>query len=164
MVVWVLLLACRCLLSGIVIFSMCGFSFVRPWQIKSMFWWGLWELLWIESAAGFWKKWIKTTRLHLWFNRDIPLSGEELQFVVEKVLRMFSKLDLQEIPPLVYQLLLLSAKVGACGSCSPWACEEKHTRLRQGLNFRGFQFLPLCAVESRTSSGFLVLLLFVLYL
>ncbi|NXN17270.1 FANCI protein, partial [Indicator maculatus] len=41
---------------------------------------------------------------------DIPLSGEELQFVVEKVLRMFSKLDLQEIPPLVYQLLLLSAK------------------------------------------------------
>ncbi|NXC59654.1 FANCI protein, partial [Aleadryas rufinucha] len=42
--------------------------------------------------------------------RDIPLSGEELQFVVEKVLRMFSKLDLQEIPPLVYQLLLLSAK------------------------------------------------------
>uniref|UniRef100_A0A8C2UAT6 FA complementation group I n=1 Tax=Coturnix japonica TaxID=93934 RepID=A0A8C2UAT6_COTJA len=43
-------------------------------------------------------------------NRDIPLSGEELQFVVEKVLRMFSRLDLQEIPPLVYQLLLLSAK------------------------------------------------------
>ncbi|NWS98528.1 FANCI protein, partial [Mionectes macconnelli] len=42
--------------------------------------------------------------------RDIPLSEEELQFVVEKVLRMFSKLDLQEIPPLVYQLLLLSAK------------------------------------------------------
>uniref|UniRef100_A0A8C3XVX6 FA complementation group I n=1 Tax=Chelydra serpentina TaxID=8475 RepID=A0A8C3XVX6_CHESE len=43
-------------------------------------------------------------------SRDIPLSSEELQFVVEKVLRMFSKLDLQEIPPLVYQLLLLSAK------------------------------------------------------
>ncbi|KAL8197612.1 UNVERIFIED_CONTAM: hypothetical protein K2H54_034266, partial [Gekko kuhli] len=42
--------------------------------------------------------------------RDIPLSVEELQFVVEKVLRMFPKVDLQEIPPLVYQLLLLSAK------------------------------------------------------
>ncbi|KAK7891742.1 hypothetical protein WMY93_023705 [Mugilogobius chulae] len=42
--------------------------------------------------------------------RDVPLSPEELQFVVEKVLRMFSKLDLQEVPPLVYQLLLLSAK------------------------------------------------------
>ncbi|XP_034032707.1 Fanconi anemia group I protein isoform X2 [Thalassophryne amazonica] len=42
--------------------------------------------------------------------RDVPLSSEELQFVVEKVLRMFMKLDLQEIPPLVYQLLLLSAK------------------------------------------------------
>lgn len=43
--------------------------------------------------------------------RDVPVTVEELQFVVEKVLRMFSKLDLQEIPPLVYQLLLLSAKV-----------------------------------------------------
>ncbi|KAM8750534.1 Fanconi anemia group I protein isoform 1-T2 [Acanthopagrus schlegelii] len=42
--------------------------------------------------------------------RDVPLSSEELRFLVEKVLRMFSKLDLQEIPPLVYQLLLLSAK------------------------------------------------------
>lgn len=36
--------------------------------------------------------------------------------MVEKVLRMFNKLDLQEIPPLVYQLLLLSAKV--CDSVS----------------------------------------------
>uniref|UniRef100_A0A3B4V0H7 FA complementation group I n=1 Tax=Seriola dumerili TaxID=41447 RepID=A0A3B4V0H7_SERDU len=42
--------------------------------------------------------------------RDVPLSSEELQFLMEKVLRMFTKLDLQEIPPLVYQLLLLSAK------------------------------------------------------
>ncbi|XP_029288870.1 Fanconi anemia group I protein isoform X3 [Cottoperca gobio] len=42
--------------------------------------------------------------------RDVPMSSEELQFLVEKVLRMFTKLDLQEIPPLVYQLLLLSAK------------------------------------------------------
>ncbi|XP_036431780.1 Fanconi anemia group I protein [Colossoma macropomum] len=42
--------------------------------------------------------------------RDVPLSPEELQFLIEKILRMFLKLDLQEIPPLVYQLLLLSAK------------------------------------------------------
>lgn len=56
---------------------------------------------------------MKMIRRCLCPNRDIPLSGEELQFVVEKVLRMFSKLDLQEIPPLVYQLLLLSAKVTA---------------------------------------------------
>ncbi|XP_018519642.1 LOW QUALITY PROTEIN: Fanconi anemia group I protein [Lates calcarifer] len=42
--------------------------------------------------------------------RDVPLSSEELQFLVEKILRMFTRLDLQEIPPLVYQLLLLSAK------------------------------------------------------
>uniref|UniRef100_A0A8C5DPJ8 FA complementation group I n=1 Tax=Gouania willdenowi TaxID=441366 RepID=A0A8C5DPJ8_GOUWI len=42
--------------------------------------------------------------------RDVPLASEELLFLVEKVFRMFPKLDLQEIPPLVYQLLLLSAK------------------------------------------------------
>uniref|UniRef100_A0A4W3I963 FA complementation group I n=1 Tax=Callorhinchus milii TaxID=7868 RepID=A0A4W3I963_CALMI len=45
------------------------------------------------------------------FARDVPVSVEELQFVVEKVLRMFSRLELQELPPLIYQLLLLSAKV-----------------------------------------------------
>ncbi|KFP89509.1 Fanconi anemia group I protein, partial [Apaloderma vittatum] len=56
-------------------------------------------------------KWDPRSVIHLAnMFRDIPLSGEELQFVMEKVLRMFSKLDLQEIPPLVYQLLLLSAK------------------------------------------------------
>ncbi|NXW40696.1 FANCI protein, partial [Nyctiprogne leucopyga] len=56
-------------------------------------------------------KWDPQNVIHLAnMFRDIPLLGEELQFVVEKVLRMFSKLDLQEIPPLVYQLLLLSAK------------------------------------------------------
>lgn len=49
--------------------------------------------------------------LVLTYFRDVPLSPEELQFLVEKVVRMFTKLDLQEIPPLVYQLLLLSAKV-----------------------------------------------------
>lgn len=43
--------------------------------------------------------------------RDVPLSAEELQFLIEKILGMFLKLDLQEIPPLVYQLLLLSSKV-----------------------------------------------------
>uniref|UniRef100_A0A673MCR5 FA complementation group I n=1 Tax=Sinocyclocheilus rhinocerous TaxID=307959 RepID=A0A673MCR5_9TELE len=42
--------------------------------------------------------------------RDVPLSAEELQFLIEKILRMFLKLELQEIPPLIYQLLLLSAK------------------------------------------------------
>ncbi|XP_062944842.1 Fanconi anemia group I protein isoform X2 [Cynocephalus volans] len=42
--------------------------------------------------------------------KDVPLTAEEVEFVVEKVLRMLSKLNLQEIPPLVYQLLVLSSK------------------------------------------------------
>ncbi|XP_041608663.1 Fanconi anemia group I protein isoform X2 [Vulpes lagopus] len=42
--------------------------------------------------------------------KDVPLTAEEVEFVMEKVLRMFSKLNLQEIPPLVYQLLVLSSK------------------------------------------------------
>ncbi|ELW62799.1 Fanconi anemia group I protein [Tupaia chinensis] len=42
--------------------------------------------------------------------RDVPLTAEEMEYVVEKVLKMFSKLNLQEIPPLVYQLLVISSK------------------------------------------------------
>ncbi|XP_036698208.1 Fanconi anemia group I protein isoform X1 [Balaenoptera musculus] len=42
--------------------------------------------------------------------KDVPLTAEEMEIVVEKVLTMFSKLNLQEIPPLVYQLLVLSSK------------------------------------------------------
>uniref|UniRef100_A0A8C9K0G9 FA complementation group I n=1 Tax=Panthera tigris altaica TaxID=74533 RepID=A0A8C9K0G9_PANTA len=42
--------------------------------------------------------------------KDVPLAAEEVEFVTEKVLRMFSKLSLQEIPPLVYQLLVFSSK------------------------------------------------------
>ncbi|XP_048585448.1 Fanconi anemia group I protein isoform X2 [Nematostella vectensis] len=42
--------------------------------------------------------------------RDIPMSSDELRFVIEKILRLFKDLDLQELPPLAYQLLLLSTK------------------------------------------------------
>eukprot|EP00061_Rhincodon_typus_P018015 g46995.t1 len=56
-------------------------------------------------------KWDPKCVIHLTsMFRDVPLSIEELQFVMMKVLRMFPKLELQELPPLVYQLLLLSAK------------------------------------------------------
>jgi Fanconi anemia group I protein len=43
--------------------------------------------------------------------RDVPLTNEELKFVIEKVLRMFRELDMGDIPALVYQLLLLATKV-----------------------------------------------------
>ncbi|XP_036211599.1 Fanconi anemia group I protein isoform X1 [Myotis myotis] len=42
--------------------------------------------------------------------KDVPLTAEEMELVMEKVFKMFSKLNLQEIPPLVYQLLILSSK------------------------------------------------------
>ncbi|XP_010619360.1 Fanconi anemia group I protein isoform X3 [Fukomys damarensis] len=42
--------------------------------------------------------------------KDVPLTTEEVECVVGKVLQMFSKLNLQEIPPLVHQLLVVSAK------------------------------------------------------
>ncbi|XP_021502715.1 Fanconi anemia group I protein isoform X1 [Meriones unguiculatus] len=42
--------------------------------------------------------------------KDVRLTTEEMDLVVAKVLMMFSKLNLQEIPPLVYQLLVLSSK------------------------------------------------------
>ncbi|XP_064629898.1 Fanconi anemia group I protein-like [Lineus longissimus] len=42
--------------------------------------------------------------------RDISLSPGELKFVLEKIIRMFPDLDFEELPPLVFQLLLLSTK------------------------------------------------------
>eukprot|EP00057_Strongylocentrotus_purpuratus_P022740 XP_011677214.1 PREDICTED: Fanconi anemia group I protein [Strongylocentrotus purpuratus] len=42
--------------------------------------------------------------------REIPLSSDQLQFVINKLLRVLKHVDLQELPPLVYQLLLLSSK------------------------------------------------------
>ncbi|XP_041494726.1 Fanconi anemia group I protein isoform X3 [Microtus oregoni] len=42
--------------------------------------------------------------------KDVHLTTEEMDLVVAKVLAMFPKLNLQEIPPLVYQLLVLSSK------------------------------------------------------
>ncbi|XP_059534254.1 Fanconi anemia group I protein isoform X2 [Myotis daubentonii] len=42
--------------------------------------------------------------------KDVPLTAEEMELVMGKVFKMFSKLSLQEIPPLVYQLLILSSK------------------------------------------------------
>ncbi|XP_036787922.2 Fanconi anemia group I protein [Manis pentadactyla] len=44
--------------------------------------------------------------------KDMPLTAEEVELVMGKVLKMFSKLNLQEVPPLIYQLLILSSKGG----------------------------------------------------
>ena len=43
--------------------------------------------------------------------KEVSLTSDEIQFVMEKVLRMMNNIDLQELPPLVYQLLVLSTKV-----------------------------------------------------
>ncbi|XP_073239367.1 Fanconi anemia group I protein-like [Porites lutea] len=42
--------------------------------------------------------------------RDVPMTSDELRFVMEKIIRAMKDLDFQELPPLVYQLLLLSTK------------------------------------------------------
>lgn len=77
-------------------------------------------------------------------SRDVPLSSDELLFLVEKVLRMFTKLDLQEIPPLVYQLLLLAAKVGVY-VC---VCVPTCSLSAKGSNVFRFKFLNICPVLS----------------
>jgi len=43
--------------------------------------------------------------------RDISLSSDELSHVIAKSLRQLTEVEQNELPPLVYQLLLLSAKV-----------------------------------------------------
>ncbi len=43
--------------------------------------------------------------------KDVPMTSDELGFVLDKILRLLNDVDMQELPPLVYQLLLLAAKV-----------------------------------------------------
>lgn len=43
--------------------------------------------------------------------KDVSMSSDELGFVLNKILRMLNDVDLQELPPIIYQLLLLSTKV-----------------------------------------------------
>ena len=43
--------------------------------------------------------------------RDIALTSDELSHVIAKSLRQLNDMDQNELPPLIYQLLLLSAKV-----------------------------------------------------
>jgi Fanconi anemia group I protein len=52
--------------------------------------------------------------------RDILLSPAELKFVLEKIIRMFPDLDFEELPPLVFQLLLLSTKVSLAFFQADW--------------------------------------------
>ncbi|CAG8548944.1 1682_t:CDS:10 [Funneliformis mosseae] len=42
--------------------------------------------------------------------RDIPMSNEQLRSVAEKIMSHFDVIDINETPPLVYQILLLSRK------------------------------------------------------
>ena len=70
------------------------------------------KLLCSDSEIIMSHRWSPQTVLHLaaMFN-DVPLSSEELRFVLEKIIRQFDDLDLRDIPSLVYQMLLLSEKV-----------------------------------------------------
>jgi len=57
-------------------------------------------------------RWNSRVVLHVMsMMRDIALSSEELSHVIAKSLRQMTEVELNELPPLVYQLLLLSAKV-----------------------------------------------------
>ncbi|CAG8493114.1 15166_t:CDS:10 [Cetraspora pellucida] len=42
--------------------------------------------------------------------RDIVMTNDQLQFIVEKIMRQFDSMDMNGIPPLIYQMLLLSRK------------------------------------------------------
>ena len=44
--------------------------------------------------------------------KDVAMTDDELGHMIKKLLRFVDELGLQELPPLIYQLLLLAAKVG----------------------------------------------------
>ncbi|XP_005098563.1 Fanconi anemia group I protein [Aplysia californica] len=56
-------------------------------------------------------RWAPSVTLHMAaLFHDVPLTLEELKFVLEKILRLFGELDLADQPAVTFQLLLLSAK------------------------------------------------------
>ena len=64
------------------------------------------------SSQFFSYRWNPRNVIHLAaMFKDIEMSAAELKFVIEKILRSFKDIDLQDLPALVYQLLLLSTKV-----------------------------------------------------
>ncbi|XP_064602070.1 Fanconi anemia group I protein-like [Liolophura sinensis] len=63
----------------------------------------------INSLCG--GKWSSESVVHLAaMFKDVPLTSDELKFVIEKIMRAFTDLDIQDLPALVYQLLLLANK------------------------------------------------------
>ncbi|XP_055955282.1 Fanconi anemia group I protein [Patella vulgata] len=56
-------------------------------------------------------RWNPTTVVHLAaMFIDVPMTSEELKFVIEKIIRSFPEMALQDLPALVYQLLLLAKR------------------------------------------------------
>ena len=43
--------------------------------------------------------------------RDVSMSSDELEFVIDKTIRLLPELDLCDLPALTLNLLLLSVKV-----------------------------------------------------
>ena len=75
----------------------------------------------VDSVTVVSHRWSPQTVIHLAaMFTDVPLSSEELRFVLEKIIRQFDDLDLRDIPSLVYQLLLLTEKVSLTASDGNW--------------------------------------------
>lgn len=51
--------------------------------------------------------------------RDVPLSVEQQSLPIDRLIRCINEMDIDELPPLIYQMLLLANKVhnqkGGCG-------------------------------------------------
>ncbi|RUS92134.1 hypothetical protein EGW08_000158, partial [Elysia chlorotica] len=56
-------------------------------------------------------RWAPSVALHMApLFKDIPLSQDELKFLIQKILRLFPELELADQPAVVFQLLVLSGK------------------------------------------------------
>ncbi|KAK3789845.1 hypothetical protein RRG08_055131 [Elysia crispata] len=56
-------------------------------------------------------RWVPSVALHMApLFKDIPLSQDELKFLIQKILRLFPELELANQPAVVFQLLVLSGK------------------------------------------------------
>ncbi|ESO96862.1 hypothetical protein LOTGIDRAFT_115514, partial [Lottia gigantea] len=56
-------------------------------------------------------RWDPQTIIHLSIMfKDVPMTSDEVKFVMEKIIRAFPDVELQDLPAIIYQLLLLATK------------------------------------------------------
>jgi hypothetical protein len=85
--------------------------------------------------------------------REIPLTDEQYRFVVDKIVGLLPRLEVERLPPLVYKLLLLCTKVRVeCVLCCERALRLKPAaRAKKARSLKAF--LRTWTTSTRSASS-----------